>query len=53
MRVFRRTVSPRNGHRDPRLFRLRRRSARFDTPDRVGRRVFQVSFTDGTQKPEK
>ncbi|GGZ13322.1 hypothetical protein GCM10010327_50320 [Streptomyces nitrosporeus] len=24
-----------------------------DTPDRVGRWVFQVSFTNGTQKPEK
>jgi hypothetical protein len=43
-----------SGHRNLRpSCLLGQELAVFDTPDRVGRRVFQVSFNDGTQKPEK
>lgn len=41
------------GHRNLRLFRLRRESAAFDTPDRVGRRRSRLALLHGTQKPEK
>lgn len=41
------------GHRNLRLFRLRRGSAVFDTPDRVGRRRSRLALLHGTQKPEK